>query len=158
MTGQPPVQTVLGPVAASELGTILPHEHLVIDFLPFWVPPEDDADLEVALGPFDASRRARVNHNPELVLDAIGNPTAHTLVAELAEYSSLGGNTLVEVTPIGVGRHPGVLVGMSRLSGLHIVMSTAFYVEPFHPPFLRLADPEPSPSFSSRSCRSVSVG
>ena len=142
MKGQPPIQTVLGPVEADELGTILPHEHLVIDFLPFWLPPEDDADLQIALGAFDASQRARVNHEPELVLDAIGNPTAHSLVEELAEYASLGGDTLIEVTPIGMGRQPRVLAGMSRLSGLHVVMSTAFYVEPFHPPFLNLASEE----------------
>ena len=134
------VQTVLGPIEPAELGITLPHEHIVIDFAPLWRPPLDIADLEIALGPFDASLRLRVNHDPNLVLDAIGNPIAHALIGELRRYRALGGDSVVDVTPIGVGRHPHLLAAVSRLTGLHIVMSTAFYIESFHPPFLHVAD------------------
>lgn len=136
------VQTVLGPVAAGDLGITLPHEHLVIDFAALWEAPGRDSDLALSLGAFDASRRAVVNFAPNLILDAIGNPVAHVLPDELAAYAALGGKTLVEVTPIGVGRHPRLLAALSRLTGLNIVMATAFYVAPFHPPFLHLADAE----------------
>ena len=130
------VETVLGPIPANDLGVTLPHEHVVIDFSALWVPPPGMGGLDVALGRYDPTLRGLVNHDPNFVLDAIGNPLAHTIVPELEAYRAAGGSSLVELTPIGVGRHPHVLAAMARLTGLNIVMSTAFYIEPFHPPFL----------------------
>ena len=137
-----PVQTVLGPIPPHELGVTLPHEHIVIDFSALWLPPSDAGGLDVALGRYDPTLRGLVNHDPNFVLDAIGNPVAHAIVPELDSYRAAGGVSLVEVTPIGVGRHPHVLAAMARLTGLNIVMSTAFYIEPFHPPFLSRAHPQ----------------
>lgn len=129
------VQTVLGPMEPGALGITLPHEHLVISFDRLWRPPPDDRQLGLSLSAYGGEQRAVANHDPNLILDAIGNPSAHLLVDELTRFRAAGGSTLVEVTPIGLGRNPAVLAGLSKLSGINIVMSTSFYTEPFHPPF-----------------------
>ncbi len=134
------VQTVLGPVETDQLGLVLPHEHLVIGFDRLWRPPTRPDDLTAAMGPFLPENRAKVNHDPNLMLDAIGNPTAHLLVDELKRFAQVGGSTLVEVTPIAMGRAPEVLAALSRLTGVNIVMSTSFYIEQFHPPFMDAVD------------------
>ncbi|CAN5852658.1 phosphotriesterase-related protein [soil metagenome] len=136
------IQTVLGPVEPGQLGMVLPHEHLVIGFDRLWRPPRRPGDLRMALGPFQAELRGTVNHDPNLVLDAVGNPSAHLLVGELAKFADAGGSTLVEVTPIGMGRAPEVLAALSRLSGVNVVMSTSLYIEQFHPPFVDVVDAE----------------
>ncbi|HKV30260.1 MAG TPA: phosphotriesterase-related protein [Candidatus Dormibacteraeota bacterium] len=95
------VQTVLGPIPASNLGLTLSHEHLLCR------PPGDAADAD-----------------PDLVLDA---PEA--ALAELATFKAAGGATLIEVTPIDYGRDLEGLAELSRLSGVHIVAATGLHKE-----------------------------
>lgn len=97
------VMTVLGPVPAGELGTVLPHEHLICDI-------------------------ARVTNVPEHKLYEV--PLA---VAELRYYQEAGGATLVDVTSIGCGRDAVALRRIAEASGLHVVMGAGWYRDPFLP-------------------------
>jgi phosphotriesterase-related protein len=51
---------------------------------------------------------------------------------ELAMFRDAGGSSLVEVTTPDLGRRPDFLVEVSRRTGVHVVMSTGRYVEPFY--------------------------
>ena len=44
---------------------------------------------------------------------------------ELMDYSEIGGSTIVELTPIDLGRDPIALQELSQASGVHIVMGTS---------------------------------
>jgi phosphotriesterase-related protein len=98
------VHTVRGPVAPRELGRTLPHEHLFCDFY-------------------------RVTGQ----LDHLLNDEALAL-DELAALARAGGRALVEVTTPDLGRDPAALRRVSERAGLHVVMGTGWYRQPYYPP------------------------
>ncbi|HKP28581.1 MAG TPA: phosphotriesterase-related protein [Gemmatimonadales bacterium] len=98
------VQTVLGPVDAGRLGYTLPHEHIAASstgFIQAW--PE-----------FFGGREKFV----ALVVDKLKTAKAE------------GVGTIVDVTPIDVGRDVRLLEEVSRKSGVHIVAATGHWISP----------------------------
>jgi phosphotriesterase-related protein len=57
-----------------------------------------------------------------------------TGVAELMQYRELGGQTIVDVTVMGIGRDPLALQRVSRRTGLQIICGTGYYLDGSHPP------------------------
>jgi phosphotriesterase-related protein len=102
------VQTVLGPVDPGDLGFTLPHEHTQIAL---WHIPSRWDYWELT-------------------------PDEPVIIAELEAYRSAGGRTLIDVTPIGMGRDPGWLVRLARATGLHFVMGSGWYRDAYYPPTL----------------------
>jgi predicted metal-dependent phosphotriesterase family hydrolase len=100
------VATVRGEVDPSELGITLPHEHTQINL--WHVPNRWDYW--------------------ELTRDE------PTILSELALFREAGGGTVVDVTPVGVGRDPGWLRQISEESGLYIVMGCGWYRQAYYPP------------------------
>jgi phosphotriesterase-related protein len=101
------VQTVLGPLPASELGLTVSHEHLLCR------PPGSVGDAD-----------------PDLVLD-----DQEAAVTELSAFKAAGGNAVVEVTPVDYGRDLDGLVALSRRSGVHIVGATGLHKDEFSAPY-----------------------
>lgn len=101
------VQTVLGEIDAGRMGVTLMHEHVWIDRYP-------------VSGDFD--RRLM---DQQLVVN------------ELRALTDVGGRTVVDVTPPGIGRDPAALQRISRETGLNIVMGSGWYLEAFHPREIR---------------------
>ncbi|HJW21484.1 MAG TPA: hypothetical protein VJ506_03550 [Candidatus Limnocylindrales bacterium] len=101
-------QTVLGPIDPAALGFTLPHEHTAIAL--WHVPNRWDYW--------------------ELTADE------PVITAELARYRDLGGRTLVDVTPAGVGRDAAWLVRLARATGLNLVISAGWYRDAYYPPTL----------------------
>ena len=104
------VQTVLGPVAPSDLGFTLPHEHTKCSL--WWI--ENRWDYWELIGD-----EPRINE-------------------ELAAYKALGGGTLVDVTPIGIGRDLARLARLSEATGLHIVAGAGWYRQAYYPAEARI--------------------
>jgi phosphotriesterase-related protein len=104
------VQTVLGPVAPSDLGFTLPHEHTKCSL--WWI--ENRWDYWELIGD-----EPRINE-------------------ELAAYKALGGGTLVDVTPIGIGRDLARLARLSQATGLHIVAGAGWYRQAYYPAEARI--------------------
>jgi phosphotriesterase-related protein len=98
--------TVLGPVDPSTLGFVLPHEHT-------------QCTLWHIANRWDYW---------ELTADE------PVILAELEMYREAGGGTLVDVTPIGIGRDPLWLRRLSEQSGLHLVMGGGWYRTAYYPP------------------------
>jgi predicted metal-dependent phosphotriesterase family hydrolase len=101
----PYVQTVLGEVAPEDLGFTLPHEHTAIAL---WHVP-DRWDY------WELTRDLEV------------------IQAELERYRDLGGTTIADVTPAGLGRDPAWLAGLAEATGLHIVMGCGWYRGAYYP-------------------------
>lgn len=98
--GRGTVMTVRGPRPAGELGMVLPHEHVLVDFV--------GAD-EISPGRYDAD-------------------AAYAKIKPfLDEFKALGGHTLVEATPAYLGRDPRLLVRLSEATGLHLITNTGYY-------------------------------
>jgi phosphotriesterase-related protein len=104
------VQTVLGPVAPGDLGFTLPHEHTKCSL--WWI--ENRWDYWELIGD-----EPRMNE-------------------ELAAYQALGGGTLVDVTPIGIGRDLTRLARLSQATGLHIVAGAGWYRQAYYPAEARI--------------------
>jgi phosphotriesterase-related protein len=54
-------------------------------------------------------------------------------VDELAYLAQAGGTALVECTTLDLARDPGGLRRIAKRTGLHIIMSTGWYRQPFYP-------------------------
>jgi phosphotriesterase-related protein len=127
------VQTVLGPVPADRLGHVQTHEHLLCDLRRYVTEPDD---TPLALGNLYAARVDR-EHSHDLLLDDVDDA-----LAELREFVQEGGTTLVEATPVGLGRDPLRLRDIAARSGVNIVMGCGYYVHAFHPPGLADRSPQ----------------
>ena len=125
-------QTVLGPVAPSELGPTSTHEHLYIDFSFMYRPAQDSAadlsDAPISLENLGWVRRNYYSCHANLQLMDI-----ETAIEEVGLYKAAGGGAIVEATTIGIGRDAQALERISRESGVHVIMGAGFYVDAVHP-------------------------
>ena len=96
----PQVETVGGPVALSELGATLTHEHVLVDFV---------GAEKVGRHRYDAEEAFRV------------------ALPHLQALKQRGCRTLVECTPAYLGRDVLLLRRLSRATGLHILTNTGYY-------------------------------
>jgi phosphotriesterase-related protein len=97
-------------VAPGDLGFTLPHEHTKCSL--WWI--ENRWDYWELIGD-----EPRINE-------------------ELAAYMGLGGGTLVDVTPIGIGRDLARLARLSQATGLHIVAGAGWYRQAYYPAEARI--------------------
>ena len=100
------LETTLGQYRASDLGIILPHEHIFVD-----------------LGPIEAESY-RTADTAEVV--AVMLP--HVQAARVA-----GVTALVECTPVGVGRRVDIVKAVSEAANFPVVVATGIYREPWVP-------------------------
>ncbi|HET9001022.1 MAG TPA: aryldialkylphosphatase [bacterium] len=129
------VQTVLGPIPASDLGITLSHEHLLCDqrHVTFKEPAEPE-ERELARRPVSLEILHWIQLNWGSNLDNLVLDSEQAAIDEALWYRRAGGNSLVDCTLEGLGRNPHALVRIARASGLHIVMGSGYYVAPTHPP------------------------
>ncbi len=104
MVEQKYIQTVLGEIEPTALGRTLMHEHIFCDFY-----------------------RVTGQLNELLNDESLA-------IKELSALKSAGGSALVEVTTPDMGRNPQALRRVAKLTGLHIIMGTGWYRQPYYPP------------------------
>jgi phosphotriesterase-related protein len=105
------VQTATGPVSASSLGFVLMHEHVAKMWPAMRIP------------------YPMLFESESIVASA---------VRRLMEAVRVGVKTVVDLTPIDLGRDVGVIQEVAVRSGLQIVIATGFY---YPPPFFFLLRP-----------------
>jgi len=129
------VQTVLGPIPPNALGITLSHEHLLCDQrgVTFQEPPEP-ADRALARRPVSLEIFHWIQFNWASNLDNLVLDSEETAIDEARLYREAGGQSLVDVTPDGLGRDPQALVRIARATGLQVLMGCGYYVGPTHPP------------------------
>ena len=98
------IHTVLGKIAPSALGRTFMHEHIFCDV-------------------YRVTGRLNELLNDEALA-----------VEELSALREAGGTALVEVTTPDLGRDPAALRRVAEKTGLHIIMGTGWYRQPFYPP------------------------
>src|SRR4051794_461293 len=99
--------TVVGPVASEEIGVTLTHEHCFIDTSVWFFPPEEasrrvHADEPVTIELLSELRRRPFSTTRD---NMILNDEAQIL-REILRFRDRGGRTLVDVTPMTMGRDP----------------------------------------------------
>lgn len=96
------VTTVLGPVAADQLGTVDAHSHL-------WISSQ-----ELDIG------GASVLDQEDLIIE------------ELREYRNSGGGSQIDCQPGGAGRDGNRLASVSNAAGVHVIACTGFHLKRYY--------------------------
>jgi phosphotriesterase-related protein len=110
------------------------HEHALIDLSPFFVMPEEASERSYIDRPFAMDIRGNIgkrwSHNRDI--QRLVDERVQT--EEVHKYFLAGGRSMVDTTPIGIGRDPLALARISRATGLNIVMGGSHYIPLVHPP------------------------
>ncbi len=128
------VTTVRGPIAVDQLGVTMMHEHIVIDASSWWHCPDCAARMFLTDQPVGMGILGELRMDPFVNRDNCTLVDVDLAVAELRQYSDLGGRTVVDPTNRGIGRSPGILRDISERTGLNVVMGAGYYLEPSNPP------------------------
>ncbi len=94
------VMTVRGLLPVDKLGFVLPHEHVLVDFVGAAEIKPERYDADIAF---------------------------NKIKPYLDRVRALGGGTMFECTPAFLGRDPRLLVRLSEATGLHLVTNTGYY-------------------------------
>jgi len=121
-----PIHTVLGPIAAEELGPTSMHEHLLSDLRVWAKEPKELPPEGVTMGP---ELMAYLRWNFLSVPENIVLHDPDIAAVELAYVKSAGGSGVLELTLDGMGRRLAELPEISRKSRVHIMVGAGFYVE-----------------------------
>ena len=127
------VQTVTGSVDSSELGLVLPHEHLHNDASVAYSESPDPTVAQLLSGPVSAQHAWLLHDNPYHSADNCRVDDAVAVLSDLKAFADNGGSTIVDLTPPGIGRRPEILERYSHESGVRVVMGSGWYLEPTHP-------------------------
>jgi phosphotriesterase-related protein len=117
-------EAIEGLVAGDDLGFVLPHEHLTID----------TTDMNVVAGPYPPDAEITIEKLGQLrrwPRSLAGNALLDddaAVVRDLRQYASVGGRTLVDLTPIGMGRDFARYHDIAKQSGVQIIGATGYYL------------------------------
>jgi phosphotriesterase-related protein len=128
--------TVLGPIAADDLGVTLPHEHILNDCRCWWHRPTEPTRRHLATEPVHQGIIGELRMDPFVNLDNCALDDEPLAIAELLAFKHEGGASVVDPTCRGIGRNPPALQRIARATGLNIVMGSGYYLQSSHPPSL----------------------
>jgi phosphotriesterase-related protein len=106
------IPTTLGPRNSTELGFILPHEHIFVDLRTWDVPGYAQADTQ---------------------------DVVRLMAPELTRAKEAGVTAIVECSTVGVGRRADILRAVSEAAELPVVVPTGVYREPWVPDWVHEA-------------------
>jgi phosphotriesterase-related protein len=151
------IMTVRGAIAPEALGITLPHEHLIIDTSgrPDLPRPATEAERALSEGDVNITVLGLLRRKAHAVRDNLRLNNVSLMIDEVRDFQQAGGQSLVDLTPIGVGRNPMGLRTIAEETGLNIIAGTAYYTHLMHPPELEAASES---AIADRFIRELTVG
>jgi phosphotriesterase-related protein len=122
------VQTVLGPLPAAALGRTMAHEHVFFDLSCYYAQAEDDPTGALGAAPVAPERQWWLRSHPMNSRPNLLQQDLEVAVAEVGQYRAAGGETIVDVTTVGIAPNPLGLAEVSRRTGVQILAGTGFYI------------------------------
>jgi phosphotriesterase-related protein len=119
---------VAGPIAPDRLGFTLPHEHLTVDSRGMIVP----GGMQPADAPMTQRVIAQTRKWPRSVADNLVFDRDDLVTDDLRRFRDLGGSTVVDVTPIGMGRDVTRYRRIGDAADVNVIASTGYYVSYGH--------------------------
>ena len=154
LTGK--VITVKGPIDPDQLGATIMHEHLFVALLKTAAPDENTPvtdfalwDLKLTLENLHLARERKPIADNWLLSDV------SLAIDEAMEFRIRGGDTMVEVTSVGLRRDPLAMLRVSHATGLNIVMGSGWYQKLYHPANM---DQRTVEDLSEEIIRDITVG
>lgn len=127
------IMTVRGPIAADQLGVTLMHEHILNDCRCWWHAPKTPERQYLAEGFVCMEILGELRQDPFVNKHNITLDDEPLAIAELKDFATAGGQTVVEPTCQGIGRNPLALRRISEATGLNVVMGAGYYLASSHP-------------------------
>lgn len=122
-------QTVLGTIGGEDLGITLPHEHLIVDASSILKEPSDYRERQLKHQSVTLENVGNIRYNPRANLDSLRMLDEAKIIKEVLIYKGAGGNTIVDCTPIDLGRNPDGLVRIAKATGINVIMGTGYYFD-----------------------------
>ena len=148
--------TVRGPIDPSQLGVTIVHEHILLGIMGRFGNPGDDTPVT------DAALWTEKLTLENLHFALAGKSMAdlshmsdvNVAIEEVSDFRDWGGNTIVDVSPIGVRRDPLAFRRISYATGINVIMGTGFYSKVFPPDM----DQRSVEDLSEEIIRDITVG
>ncbi len=153
LTGK--VQTVLGPIAPEDLGITLPHEHLISDGSCWFVEPSEATEKAMVHHPVTLDILWWLRYHLFQNMDDLLLLDEQEAVEEAMRFKLAGGNSIVELSNIGLGRDPAALARISRATGLNVIMGSGYYLAVSHAPEM---DAKTEEEITDEIVRNIMVG
>jgi phosphotriesterase-related protein len=135
------VRTVTGDVMPSELGLTLMHEHLLVNN-PWLMEPKNEEKAALAKAPITMNIRGELWRDANICADNQVLDSASDAISEILEYKKAGGQSLVDVTLIGLARDHKKIADISKAAGINIICGTGWYLDFTFPSYVRNATAE----------------
>lgn len=121
--------TVAGPVREDQLGFVLPHEHILVDFRACHEPFYPD----LAERPVELDMLGRLRRHPLTCLDNLQLNDPALMCDELRAFAQMGGGTIADLTSRGPGRDVAALARLAEQTGIRIIAGTGLYAPRYYP-------------------------
>jgi len=131
LTGK--IQSVLGAIEASKLGTTLFHEHLLASMAAYFEEPIDPDAKKRFHEPLTMENVRYARNNRFTNLDNALLVDEQMAIHEALLYKKAGGQTICDVSSIGLGRNPLGLQRIARATSLNVIMGAGYYIGASHP-------------------------
>jgi phosphotriesterase-related protein len=120
--------TVKGEIREDNLGITLPHEHLLVDLRAEWKgEPEEIREKDIISQPVNINNRGEVVYKAFDFLDNLYHVDVDNAIEEANIFKQFGGDTIVDLTTVDLGRDPEAIYSIASATGLNIVMGTGYY-------------------------------
>jgi phosphotriesterase-related protein len=126
--------TLGGPVAAEDLGVVLPHEHILFDTSPYQTAPRDDREREIASAPMTLDNAGDLRRSPLVSAENLRMQDEDVAVRELGYLRQAGGRTVVDCTQPELGRNVRAVARVAEAANVNVIAVTGHYIAPTQDP------------------------
>ncbi len=123
------INTINGVMKTEDLGIVAPHEHVFIDISNQYPGKKSLYGIDGDNDKVNISNLGALRRNCYLIRDNLIIDDLYTAINEMECYKRAGGNTLVDLTPVGIGRDVRKLKKVSDASGINIILSCGLYTQ-----------------------------
>lgn len=127
------VMTVEGAIPPKDLGITLIHEHLFMDGTSLL---KKHGYLSQSSGAFDCCAAGEARWNPGVHPDNYRMTEVDVIAADLVEFKAHGGVSVVDCTPVDLGRNPSAVRQIAKSAGIRAVLGSGYYLEATHEPYV----------------------
>lgn len=129
--------TVFGPVDTESLGITLSHEHILTDVTALFTVPKEATGRRMAYEPVSIENLYWIHTHLMGNKDDLLMNNEELAIDEVMRFKRTGGDTIIEMSCVGLGRDPLGLRRISRATGLNIIMGAGYYIGCSHPEELK---------------------
>ena len=124
------VQTVLGRIEPEKLGVTLPHEHIITDITAYFIEPSEGTAKAMAHHPVTLDILWWLHYHLFQNLDDMKLHDEQLAIDEVTRFKNAGGDSLIEMSNIGLARDPLAIARISRATRLNIIIGAGYYISP----------------------------